>query len=152
VSRPMADDALKRAGILLKGKPPLVLNPGELLALIGIDGRPVPWKAPTTTRTGHSFKDKRLVAWQKRVADEAAEVMRVLGRDPYAGPVSLSMCFELKRKAGRAPDTSNLGKAAEDALQGVVIVNDTQVGFIESKRIIGDRDYCTIGVYAKGRS
>jgi Holliday junction resolvase RusA-like endonuclease len=91
-----------------------------------VTGRPVPWSAPTVLKSGHAFKGKRLVAWQGIVKDSAVVAMK--GHEPYAGPVLISMRFFLKRSGnGSLPDLSNLVKSTEDALQGVVIVNDRQV-------------------------
>lgn len=154
--------ALKRAGISIpegakatkarvrKAKPTLGprLSDDSLIAGFSVPVRPVPWKAPTTTRSGHAFKDARLVAWQKEVSKHAKTAM--CGQIPYTHPVRLDMTFYLKRRGGTPPDLSNLNKSAEDALQGQVFVNDTKVCDIVSKRVIGDIDGATIRVYSTG--
>jgi Holliday junction resolvase RusA-like endonuclease len=112
---------------------------GDVVAEFEVPHRASPWKAPHVGRTGPPFKDKSLVAWQKTVADHASLSMR--GRPPYPGPVLLEVHFHLTRRPGSAPDLSNLTKAFEDALQGVVIVNDRSVLKIVAQRSTGARDY-----------
>lgn len=129
--------ALAAAGILLD-EPSPPLPPGTVICEFEVPMRPVPWKAPSTTRTGHSYKDPKLVAWQAEVSRCAEVAMR--GRRPYPGPVLLTLEFYLTRRAGSLPDLSNLTKAFEDSLQGSAIVNDRCVREIHSERIVGDRD------------
>jgi Holliday junction resolvase RusA-like endonuclease len=91
-----------------------------------VAARPIPWKAATVLKAGGAFKDKKLVAWQRAVA--TCGRMAMMGREPFAGPVEIDVTFHLSpSKNGSVPDTTNLVKALEDSLQGVVIVNDRQV-------------------------
>jgi Holliday junction resolvase RusA-like endonuclease len=122
--------------------------PGTLLVHFEVGMRPVPWKSPTVTRSGVSFKDANLKRWQKEVRDSGARAMK---GGPYSCRVELVMDFHLTPRAGSAPDVSNLTKATEDALQGPVIVNDRQVGKITSRRVDrSDRDRAEIWVYSAG--
>jgi Holliday junction resolvase RusA-like endonuclease len=119
----------------------------RLICEFYVPQRPVPWKVPQTTRTGHAYKPVKLVSWQRSVATCCKMAM---GRGkPYAGPVTLEFIFHLTKRAGGLPDTSNLTKAAEDALQGVAIVNDRAVWRITSSRVIGDGDGALVRVYAE---
>lgn len=127
----VTDEAIERAiaggakslSIRMPGAEPTA---GPFSLEFHVAGRPVPWSAPHTTRTGHAYKGKRLVAWQKLVKDSAAVAMR--GRPPHAGPVEIELTFHMApSRNGSCGDLSNLVKGTEDALQGVVIVNDRQV-------------------------
>lgn len=117
-------------------------------------GRPVPWKASRVGRGRdgkvHVKKDPTLVAWQTLVNLQARLACR--GQGAFTGPVALYLGFHLEAEEGATPgdvvtrpilfderlgrwhkggksiaDLTNLGKAVEDALQGVVYVDDTQV-------------------------
>ncbi len=129
-----------------KPEPVELLPPGILIARVEIPARAVPWKAPSTTRTGHSYKDPSLVAWQATVALIAKFAMG--NRKPYAGPVRLSLIIDLKRKPGSAPDATNLQKAIEDSCQNIIFTNDRLVVETNTRRTIGDRDHVTIEVFS----
>ncbi len=124
--------------------------PGTLIAKVVVEGRPVPWKAPTTTRTGHSFKDKRMVAWQEQVREAARAAMG--DRVPYSHPVLLKCLFAFEpHNRSQTPDLSNLVKCCEDALQKIVITNDRNVAKNEGERIDNAQfGRATIWVYAYG--
>lgn len=122
------------------------IPPGAIVCRFAVDGTPRPWRAPTVTRNGHSFKDKHLLKWQSTVKRQARLAMGQ--RSPYGGPVRLVMAFTLRRRPGAYPDVANLIKGTEDALQGSVIVNDRQTRRIEASRTIGDNDGVVITVYA----
>jgi Holliday junction resolvase RusA-like endonuclease len=125
-------------------------NDAHLIVDFYVPMRPVPWSVPMVLRTGRSIKSKRLLSWQKAVATCCRMAM---GRtEPYAGPVRLDFEFHLTKRAGSLPDTSNLTKAAEDALQGVAIVNDRAVWGITSRRVVGDGDGARVRVYAEVQS
>jgi Holliday junction resolvase RusA-like endonuclease len=124
-----------------------LLPPGELIASFAVESRPVPWSVPFVTRSGASIKDKRLVGWQHAVKKAARDAMA--GKHPYPGPVRLEVWFYLTEARNKSvPDTSNLTKGSEDALQGLVIVNDRQVCEVHASREIGDRDGAEIKVYS----
>lgn len=90
-----------------------------LIARFAVAARPVPWKV--SIRRG--APNAKLMAWQREVALAARVAMN--GRKPYAGPVVLNLSFRLRR-FGRMPDRTNLLKSTEDAIQGIVIINDNQ--------------------------
>jgi Holliday junction resolvase RusA-like endonuclease len=146
--------AMRSAGLdpsTLRGRPKAVApvapqgSPGDLIVEFVVPYRAIPWKAATTTRTGHSFKDKNLVQWQKLVAGMAALAMG--SRHPHPGPIDLKLRFELTRRPGSVPDLSNLTKALEDSLQGIVFVNDRWVSHIDATRHVGEHDRVTITVH-----
>jgi Holliday junction resolvase RusA-like endonuclease len=66
-------------------------------------------------------------------------------RTPYAGAVRFTAEFTV-RPRGKVGDLTNLQKACEDACQGIVIVNDTQVVGWSSTRRIGGDEGVTIAV------
>lgn len=140
-------ERLRAAGFTVP-EPDRPLEHGSHLVSFEIEGRAVPWKAPHTTRTGHSFKDKSLVDWQERVHDEARLAMG--DRPPYKFGVRLDLYFHLT-PGGNVPDVSNLNKAAEDSLQGIdgVFLNDTQVIEIKGIRKFRNRNLVVIDVYAE---
>jgi Holliday junction resolvase RusA-like endonuclease len=105
-----------------------------------VPGPPAPWHV--FTRWDKSPSKARLKAFQEHIRLVAKEAMA--GREPYAGPVDLAMVFYRpipasapKGAAKRAawmdrhiltsPDVDNYAKGAQDALNGVVFLDDGQV-------------------------
>jgi Holliday junction resolvase RusA-like endonuclease len=151
VMTPKVEAMLRRAGFAIpasaKAMQGVRLAPGALVVEFRVLARPIPWRAAHTTRTGHSFKNKTLVAWQATVKDHATLAMGRMA--PYSHPVALVLEFFLVPIKGRTlPDLSNLNKSTEDSLQGVVIENDRQVHRITSRRFVGVADEARIRVYA----
>jgi Holliday junction resolvase RusA-like endonuclease len=72
-----------------------------------------------------AIKDPSLKAWQTTVA--LFSRLAMAGRKPHEGPVALGLDFDLARLATSNPDTTNILKAFEDALQNICFVNDSQV-------------------------
>lgn len=99
-----------------------------------IDGiNPEPWTASTSATGRHGgkfvtrhFKDEKLATFQEAVRESLrVDYPKVV---PMDGPVALR--FQLWRQLGKGiheADDTNLQKGLEDALQGVLIVNDRQV-------------------------
>jgi Holliday junction resolvase RusA-like endonuclease len=105
----------------------VVRPPGSILCAGTISGRAAPWKAPHVGRNGGTIPtpgSKRCEAWQQVVAMEARKHMGPVR--PYGFPVDLDVAFYIQ-PAPQQPDRTNLLKAFEDGLQGVVFVNDRQV-------------------------
>ena len=120
-----------------------LLPPGTLLARAVIPMRAVPWKAPTVTRYGTTYKDKALLKWQATVKIFAGMASPSYC---YAGPVEVSVSARFAK--GPLPDATNILKAIEDALQGVVFVNDRQVVRNRCERSKTGFDRVTIEVTA----
>lgn len=113
--------------------------------LFSADGVPRGQGRPrATARNGFAtvYKDSASRKYEKAVAQLAKVAMG--GRDPFEGPVSLSVRFRLavpkstpkwlrtKYLAGEeaylgAFDTSNMVKSIEDAMNGIVFVDDRQI-------------------------
>ena len=117
------------------------------VALPGIN--PVPWKAPLANWSQRQFyKPDEVMAFQEAVREEVqtkltdgryeAEVFKYL-----VGPLTLRFWFWRRldlgvsahtkaRRRGHQSDTTNMQKALEDALHGVVFDNDREVKDIRS--------------------
>lgn len=120
--------------------------------VISVTGsEPVPWSVPQRGRWGGSLPNPRLTGWQKLVADSARSIFGPY--EPWTCPISIETLFFLSwarpkktqigdpaapiirfdetysthRLKGKAPDVTNLVKGTEDALQGIVFVDDVQV-------------------------
>ncbi len=112
----------------MRATTPRIIETPEHLVTFRVEGRAVPWKAAEVKKWRGEYggvKDKRLAAWQVAVSI-AARVAWGTGRDPYNFPVGLALWFYL-RDRGPIPDLTNLVKATEDGLRGVVITDDRLV-------------------------
>jgi Holliday junction resolvase RusA-like endonuclease len=89
-----------------------------------VAGRPYGWKHHEGYGQ-HATKQEDLKAWQVLVGLSACRAMA--GAAPILDQVRFTADFFLAHRAGRPPDRTNLLKAAEDACQGIVFANDTQV-------------------------
>lgn len=123
---------------------------------IEVEGKPVPWSAPDVgisprNHRRYARKNPALTNWQKDVSRAAKEVCGA--REPWSRLVGLRLVFRLPctdeslegqivcpdfrwaeargrlSKTGMLPDMTNLAKAVEDALNGIVYEDDTQVRF-----------------------
>ena len=105
-----------------------------------VPGPPASWHV--YTRWDKSASKARLKAYQEHIRLCARVAMG--NRDPHDGPVDLTIHFykeipasapkgEAARKRWcdnhilKSPDASNLGKGAEDSLNRIVFVDDSQV-------------------------
>jgi Holliday junction resolvase RusA-like endonuclease len=124
-----------------------VESPSRTICAFRVSGHPVPWQHHEGYGK-HARKPRALGVWQNVVGLIALYAMGAAGRrTPYAGAVRLSAEFTV-RPRGRPGDLTNLQKGCEDALQGIVIVNDTQVVGWSSTRRIGADEGVTIAVEA----
>ena len=128
---------------------------GEVIASFEVRGaQPVPYAwHPSKTQNGRTQKlgkeHKSLLDWCATVKAEARIAMAE--REPHEGPVDLEIVFTLPTPLGhldgdpgsqgltinkygikikkdqQEPDCTNHFKAAEDAIEGVVFVNDAEV-------------------------
>lgn len=91
-----------------------------------VKGEPAPWTTwPKRGKPPLGFQ--KMVAWQLQI--QAAAKVAWGGKPLLTGPVHLSFVFYTQRGCG---DLSNYVKAAEDALQGIVLKNDRQTVHIEA--------------------
>lgn len=128
-----------------------------------VEGIPAPGGSKTIGRTkaGRMFiRDaggNRNTKWKKVVKDAAKQAMR--GRVVFSGPVALSLCFKMPRpkchyRSGKyadqlrpdaprfhvvAPDATKLTRSTEDAMKGVVWVDDCQVVRQEADKTWAER-------------
>lgn len=119
------------------------LPAGTVLLRCEIPARAVPWKAPTVGRHG-AFKDKRLKRWQETVALYIAVEKRI--RQPYEGPIEVYVDARFSRHP--MGDACNILKAVEDAMEGIVYINDRQVVKNGCERSLTGIDQVTIEVRA----
>ena len=94
-----------------------------------VPGRCVPCPRPRTVRGGKAYYPKRYTDW---LASAKVEAYRACGRTLYLEPVSLSVWFCGARANA---DIDNLLKSVLDAIQGVIIVDDKQVHFVEMRKL-----------------
>jgi Holliday junction resolvase RusA-like endonuclease len=118
-----------------------LLPPGTVLMRCEVPEHAISWKAPTVGRYG-AYKSKRLKAWQE-IVGIFARLNRRIGH-PYTGPVEVRVMARFAR--GPMGDSTNIIKAIEDALQGIVFVNDRQVIRNSCERILAGFDLVTIEV------
>ena len=85
-------------------------------------GHPAPWSV-YTRRGKPSLSFQNMQSWQAQI--QAAAKVAWAGRPLLAGPVKLDVVF-YDAKAHRH-DRTNLLKAFEDAIQGIIFKNDVQV-------------------------
>ena len=117
----------------------------EMVTFI-VDGVPAPWTSPRRGQRGGCIQTPavlRMKAWQERVRLAATAAMR--GNKMLDGPVNLSVTFTPDHAtvvaakiaqggepdwATKKPDLTNLVKATEDALSGIVFEDDAQVAYL----------------------
>lgn len=114
-----------------------------------LDVNPYPWKVPPVSvgrRGGKMFpsfgRDEGLFAYKQSIKEQLARVETHM----IPGSVALYMWFwrnmptyttHQGRTARRhEADTTNLQKATEDALQGILFENDKDVDFVQSYRVM----------------
>lgn len=68
-------------------------------------------------------KGKGRAAWKARVANEAHKIALV-GVHPHTGPIRVCITYYYE---GSSPDVDNIIKPIQDALCGIVYVDDAQV-------------------------
>lgn len=118
---------------------------GGLIVRFGVGGRPGQWV--TRGVTGRKVQQRvSMRAWQEKVMHAAGLAMRE-ARTPIAhGPVEVWIDFVFKR-GGQIPDRTNLAKSTEDAMQGIVYINDNQVIGGDCRRGIGPFEGAVIEVW-----
>lgn len=123
-----------------------------------IDGKPIPWKAPVVTRNGTfspNGKEKRAkkaivkAQWHNSPLEGAihADLFFIMPIPKGASKVQRAAMLEKEIFPATRPDLTNLQKAAEDFLSGIVINDDNQIVSICSKKIFGENPKTIIDIY-----
>lgn len=106
---------------------------------ITVEGKPAPWTSQMQNAE-RSLKFQRMKSWQAQVA-AAVKVAWIGSGHPVIGGVafSLKMMFyldpaQITKALPYGPDATNLFKAAEDSMQGIVFKNDAQVLAISARK------------------
>jgi Holliday junction resolvase RusA-like endonuclease len=95
---------------------------------------------------GHAHTDPKVKAWQDHVSARAREAMQ--GREPLTGPVAVRAVFVLGNK--RRVDCENLVKAVNDAMNGIVFVDDHQVVSLHVVKHVKANPGVFVAVYPGG--
>ena len=120
-----------------------------------IPGDAEPWRAPKFVRaTGRTYKPSKTRHYQARVAAEAGRRWKEPAhRD---APVKLVIrvyrlrpksCPRYKTLPTTKPDLTNVTKAVEDALQGILFHNDAQVVEKHESKHFGDQARLEVEVW-----
>jgi Holliday junction resolvase RusA-like endonuclease len=130
-----------------------------------VDGFPVPAARPRFVRTGpfvRTYNPAHVTQYRERLQAAAQEAMT--GRTPLDGalrmsvlcvmPMPESMPAKAKRAAAigmiahtKKPDCSNLLKNFEDALNGIVYVDDARLCEVKVLKIYGEKPRVEIEVW-----
>lgn len=105
----------------------------KLLAIEGIN--PEPWTAAQVGIVGkhaQAFPNEKLVAYQNAIAEEVEQRMEAWSMEPMLVEVTLGFTFWRSTTGGQPADATNLQKGTEDALQGYLFPNDSQVKSVTS--------------------
>jgi Holliday junction resolvase RusA-like endonuclease len=118
-----------------------------MIVRFSMQGTPIPWSAPKTTRKGVSRKDPRLVAWQDSIRLQVPSQIPE-NHEPSNSPIKISLCFFFEKPEGKkakifecgpcmkgqAGDIDRLLTAVLDPLQGIVFTNDARVQKVEMEK------------------
>jgi Holliday junction resolvase RusA-like endonuclease len=94
-----------------------------------VPGRCVPCPRPRVVRGKRAYFPKRYTDW---LASAQVEALKACGRVLWQGPVSVTVAFYGARPNA---DIDNLLKSVLDAIQGVIIVDDRQVEYVEMRKL-----------------
>ena len=96
--------------------------------------RPKAWTAPLRSKNGRMFSDHKYAEWKTTARTLAAIEARRVGCHYLQGAVTVDFEFKIFSKLHheserhiQKPDRSNLLKAAEDVIKGVLIADDCQI-------------------------
>ena len=82
---------------------------------------PEPWRTPGIPKRGYPVKDGKLQAYQDALADEIVEQNKVTMHDGF---LVVEFYFWRNTQFNKPADATNCQKATEDALQGILYLND----------------------------
>ena len=118
-----------------------------------IEINPEPWTAPEPNINRGRFRGMRKGAKLKAFQNALEEDMRRFYPDaeciPAGVPLGLTWYFSRDTKVGNIADITNLTKAAEDALQGVLYENDRwvkQSKVVELDQAPGARQFLAVQI------
>lgn len=132
---------------------------------IVIDGFPVPAARPRFARVGNfvkTYNPAHVTKYRERIQAQASEQMK--GRSPLDGPLTMNVLCVMPipasgmRKAelslaareqlphAKKPDCSNLLKNFEDALNGIVYVDDSRLTEVHVRKVYGPKPRVEIAV------
>jgi Holliday junction resolvase RusA-like endonuclease len=77
-------------------------------------------------------RNQQLAAYQQAIKDELAHKYAEVGAAPFPPPYTLDFYFWRNTERANYADATNLQKATEDALQGILIKNDRDVICVRS--------------------
>lgn len=139
-------------------------RPGSLSFVVHGKAEPAGSKTAGISKGGRRYvRDSNPASkeWKRLVAQVAGEAMA--GRELLEGPLSLSVDFFRPRPKGHfgkrgllpsapvfpttAPDTTKLLRAVEDACQGVVFRNDSQIVSQTARKHYGTAARCEVRIY-----
>ena len=108
-----------------------------------VAGDPVPWTAQMRNAP-RSLGFQKMQSWQKQIGAAARVAWTGKGWEPLRGKVELRMMFllathQITRRLPDGPDVTNMVKAAEDALQGIIFENDRQTRSVSATKWPDDR-------------
>jgi hypothetical protein len=94
---------------------------GDVVAGLVVRSRPVPFSVAIRGKNGGAPVRPKLKQW--RIHVQAAARLAMAGRLPHIGPYEFRAKF-LLTPAASMPDICNIVKSSEDALEGIVYIND----------------------------
>ena len=130
-----------------------------------VNGEPVPQSRPRFTKQGHSFKAPKSREYENKVRDVARLVMQK--NSPMRGQLRITVDFFMTIPKGmpkwvvplatgkmvrptKKPDTSNLLKAVEDGMNGIVYIDDSQVVEVVANKFYSNHPRADISIEVIG--
>ena len=134
------------------------------------DIEPVEQARPRATRMGKGIRlydPKKVTVFKRQLGMLAKQQMLDRGLEPYDGPLEVYMEFHRsiqaslskKERARRLsgahrptvkPDLSNYIKALEDALNGILWVDDNLIISLEAKKFYAEQPHLTVEIRSVG--
>lgn len=136
------------------------------IAMIQIPGTPIGKARARVTMSG-TFTPKKTKEWERDARKIAA--MKMQGVHPTSGPVFVEVSAYFHPSASwpawkqdaameghvchtKKPDGDNIAKAATDALNGIVWIDDAQIVDLRVRKRFGTHEHLRIDVYAVAAS
>ena len=113
----------------------------ERIATFTVPGRPRGKERPRVGRNGKFYTPRTTREYEETVAWFAKTAYK---EEPTKGPVRLDMTI---RSSKSKADTSNILKAIEDGMNGIIYVDDRQIKEIHISRVEGDGEGVEVTVY-----